>query len=128
KPPRNLFECKTREDREAIVEELCESRARLLKESGPCPDATVPLALDGKILRYKPQSNRSDKAAGYESKGFYDSSSCPPWDTWVCCAADDLISYVPRVLCGLAQRGLEVDTAECLRWADSEFNSRIFAL
>ncbi len=128
KPPRRLSECKTAAECIAIVESLCEARANLLRESGAFPDAsaangnstdaTATPNLDGKILRYTPLRARGDNAPGYESKGFYDGDSCPPWDTWVCFADGELISYVPRLLCGLAQRGLELDTADRLHWAD----------
>lgn len=127
-PSRTLRECKTQEDRTALVEALCDARAQLLAESGKYPDISVVPALGGQILRYAPDRSHGDKAPGYESKGFYDSDSCPPWDIWICFTADELISYVPRLVCGLAQRGLEVDTAECLRWAETTFNSTIFGL
>ena len=129
KPSRSLRDCKTKEDRMALVEEVCGASARLLTESGKYPDifSFAPM-LGGQILRYAPARSRSDKAPGYESKGFYDADSCPPWETWLCLGGEELISYVPRMLCGLAQRGLEVDTAECLRWADAAFNAANFGL
>lgn len=128
KPTRSLRDCKTQQDCMALVEDVCETRASLLTESGKYSDISIAPVLGGQILRYVPDRSRGDKTSGYESKGFYDADSCPPWDTWVCFAADELIAYVPRVICGLAQRGLEVDTAECLRWADTAFNSAIFGL
>ncbi|MGH9572732.1 MAG: hypothetical protein ACRD40_04280 [Candidatus Acidiferrales bacterium] len=128
RPTQTLRECKTREDRVALIEELSESRARSLTDSGKYPEIHIAPVLGGQILRYAPERSRGDRAPSYESKGFYDADSCPPWDTWVWFAADELISYVPRLVCGLAQHGLEVDTAECLRWADTAFKSTIFGL
>lgn len=129
KPARELSDEKTTdEDRGDIVETVCENRARLLRESGSYPDLAAIPVLDGKILRYAPKKNCADKSPGYESKGFFDANLCPPWDCWICLASGELLAYVPRLLCGLAQRGLEVDTAECLRWADRALLANLFAI
>lgn len=129
KPDRQLSDAKASdEERAAMVESLCETRARLLRESGSYPDsATVP-ALDGKILRYAPKKSRADCSPGYESKGFFDANLCPPWDTWIGYAGGELLTYVPRILGGIAQRGIEVDTAECIRWADRDLLTTLFAI
>jgi hypothetical protein len=114
--------------REALIDTLCENRARLLRGSGRYPDLSAAPNLDGKILRYALTKSCTDKAPGYESKGFFDASLCPPWDTWICLASGELLAYVPRLLCGLAQRGIEVDTAECIRWADQALVAELFAM
>jgi len=129
KPVGQLDDAKaTEEERGAIVESLCETRAGLLRESGNYADSAAVPILDGKILRYTPKKNCADNSPGYESKGFFDANLCPPWDTWICFAGGELLTYVPRVLGGLAQRGVEVDTAECIRWADRTLLTTLFAI
>lgn len=118
----------TDRDREAVVEALSENRALLLKESGSYPDLIAAPVIDGKILRYAPKRSCADNSPGYESKGFFDANSRPPWDTWICFAGGELLAYVPRLLCGLAERGIEVDTAECIRWADQTLLPKLFAI
>jgi len=116
------------EERGAIVESLCETRAQLLRESGSYPDLATAPVMDGKILRYTPKKNCADNSPGYESKGFFDANLCPPWDTWICYAGGELLAYVPRLLGGIAQRGIEVDTAECIRWVDRDLLTTLFAI
>lgn len=129
KPDRMLSDAKmTYEDRQAVVRALSENRARLLKESRSYPNSDLALALDGRILRHEPGKNCVDSSPGYESKGFFGANLCPPWDTWICFGSTGLLAYVPRLLCGLAQRGIEVDTAECICWADQALLSKLFAI
>lgn len=129
KSDRQLSDLKMRdEDRVAIVEDLCERRVRLLKESQSYPDLAAVALLGGRVLRCAPKENCGDRSLGYESKGFFDANSCPPWDTWVCFAGGELLACVPRLLCGLAQRGIEVDTGECIRWAGQALLANLFAI
>ena len=109
------------------VEAVCEVRARRVVESRVAADAGALGLGGGKLLRYFPQQKMSDNSAAYESKGFFDDEhSAPPWDTWVCAMSGVIVAFVPRMLCGLAQRGTEVDLAQCIRWADSRFVADTF--
>jgi hypothetical protein len=118
----------TAEQRYAIVEALCEARATLLRETvDSSTRAEINLA-GGGLLQYDYDLNVEDGAAAYDSKGFFDDQSAPPWDTWVCYCRESVVSYVPRILCGLAQRGIEVDPVECVRWVDSQLLAETFGL
>jgi hypothetical protein len=119
---------RSNEERAVMVEKVCEVRAGLLRESECDLDLTDINLSGGKILCYAPDEHVADGAPGYDSKGFFDGVSAPPWDTWVCFSGKYLVAYVPRILCGLAQRGLEVDPVECVRWADDAMTQQLFAL
>jgi hypothetical protein len=128
KPASGLAPGTTDDAKAAIVERVCEARAGLLREAAKFADAAAIELGGGRILRYAPRGKTSDGAPGYDSKGFFDDECAPPWDTWVCYDGNELISHVPRVLCGLAQRGIEVDPVECIRWADDAMAQQLFAL
>jgi hypothetical protein len=114
------------DERAAIVEAICDARRSLSHESGRDANVAKIGLLGGKILRYMPRGRIADGSPGYESKGFLNWECAPPWDTWVRYSGGSVISYVPRVLCGLAQLGIEVDPADCLRWADTVFVTQTF--
>lgn len=119
----------TDEARAAIVEAVCEARAVQMREYGkPIADSSAIDIGGGRILRFKYRGTIADRSPGYESKGFFDNECAPPWETWVCYTSGGLVAYVPRILCGLAQLGIEVDPAESIRWADSQFLAQTFAL
>jgi len=124
--PREEFRAgQTEAQRMAIVEGVCDVRAARLRESERVP-ATEAIDLGGgRILRCAYDENVSDDAAGYDSKGFFDVECVPPWEAWVCYRGE-LIAYVPKILCGLAQRGIEVDPVSCIHWADSAFLAEMF--
>lgn len=118
----------TGETRAALVEAACAARSGLLRESRVRADSAALDLGGGKILRFTYRGAIADHSPGYESKGFFDDECAPPWDTWVCYTGGTLLAYVPRMLCGLAQLGIEVDPAESIRWADSQFLSQTIAL
>jgi hypothetical protein len=121
KPPEEFRAAgQTEEQRVAIVESVCEVRAARLRELGKYPGAEQIELAGGRVLRCAYDENVSDGAAGYDSKGFFDVECVPPWETWVCYRGE-LIAYVPKILCGLAQRGIEVDPVNCIRWVDKAF-------
>lgn len=126
KPPRQFDTNQDEQERFTIVDAVCERRADLLRQRGLGPSSESIDLGGGKILCCAFDDNVSDGAAGYDSKGFFDVECAPPWDTWVCYSAGLLISFVPRILCGLAQRGIEVDPVECVRWADTGFVTKLF--
>ncbi len=120
KPGGEFSADQSEQQRAAIVEGVCEARAARLRELGKYPALERVNLAGGRILRHTPRGRVSDGSPGYDSKGFFDRECAPPWETWVCYRGD-LVAYVPRILCGLAQRGIEVDPANCVRWADSAF-------
>jgi hypothetical protein len=111
-----------------IVESVCERRADLLCRNNCHPNSGDINLAGGKILCYAFDENDQSDASGYDSKGFFDFEFALPWDTWICWHTKYLISFVPRILCDLAQRGMEVDPMECVRWADAAQVRDIFGL
>ena len=118
----------TVEQRDALVEALCNARSTLLREASGHAVSTEVDLVNGRLLQYGYDYHVADGAAAYASKGFFDGESAPPWDTWVCYSGDSVIAYVPRILCGLAQRGIEVDPVECIRWAGAKLLADTFGL
>ncbi len=118
----------TAQQRMAIVEALCDARLALVQKAGGHPMSADIRLEGGRLLQYEYDANVEGGAAAYESKGFFDDESAPPWDTWVCYRGDSMVAYVPRILCGLAQHGIEVDPVECVRWVDSQFLAETFGL
>ena len=126
KPTRDFTPNDSHMEQAALVETVCEVRARRLNELGACPEPEKLSLSGGKILRYCYEDNDASGAAKYDSKGFYDVEGAPPWDIWVCYHEKYVVCFVPRILCGLAQRGIEVDPVECIKWADSRFVAELF--
>ena len=66
-----------------------------------------------------------------ETKGFFDISDRPPWDTWMFCVQrkatvpsspepfdlDLLISWVPESLVGSVDAGIRINPYDCIYWA-----------
>lgn len=44
--------------------------------------------------------------------------TAPPWDLWVHYTDGLLVSWVPDLLIDLAQRGIDANPVDCIRWAD----------
>ena len=84
-----------------------------------------PLA-DGRLLAYFPDADLACGTAEAESSGYFDVHNCPPWDTWVLLTeqptnpdasyATCLITWVPQELLAHAQRGIDVNPEDCIRW------------
>jgi hypothetical protein len=126
KPSLQLYRATSEAERSGVIEMVGEARASRLLKGAAYP---APLSVEftgGKILRCTARGEIADRSPGYESRGFFDNDCAPPWDTWVCWRDGCLVAYVPRVLCGLAQRGMETDLLECIRWADAESVSSTF--
>jgi len=117
-----MFECRqTLSERIAIVEDVANRRAGLLKTTGRYPSVSQADITQGRILLYSPDGNLCDGAAIYPSKGFFDVDNMPPWDTWVCYANGHLVSWVPRILEELASAGIEVNPEQCIEWSTPTF-------
>jgi hypothetical protein len=78
------------------------------------------------VLVYFPDDELACGAAEVESEGFFDVHNAPPWDTWLAMVKDDgrternpyLLAWVPDELVGHAQRGIDVNPEECIRWLE----------
>jgi hypothetical protein len=117
--PRSFFDRQF--DRFAIVEELIEKRAELLRQQTRYPDKVSSSLAGGKLLVYEPDDNVSDGASQYQTKGYFDLDDAPPWDTWVCYLERHLISWVPPQLLNLVNEGIAVNCVDCIRWVDGAF-------
>jgi hypothetical protein len=106
------------------VAEVVEKRAQLVGQASSLErDTAEP---DGRLLLYVPSENLADGAAQYGSNGFFDVNNVPPWDIWVAFSERTLVSWVPRGLVELAEKGIDAHIEGCIRWADSA-ESRAFA-
>jgi len=110
------------------IADLVETRRKHLsteRSNGTWSCAAKP----GKLLVYDPGANLADGAAEVESDGFFDCDNAPPWDTWVAFVVNTprragkwtpwdhyLIAWIPEVLHGHAQRGIDVNPEGCIAW------------
>src|SRR5258708_1323521 len=100
-----------------MTQHLFDERARLLQAAGIAP-----------LLLFDPDASLFDGAAEVASKAFFDGDNIPAWDTWVFYDTDRtqphydffstfLVSWVPRSLIELANKGVQVNAEGCLKWA-----------
>jgi hypothetical protein len=110
-------------DRAAIVRNVALARANAVRDAKPV--RTGHDLADGRLMVYFPDAELSDGAAEIESRGFFDVSNAPPWDTWIALCRDDradissrdhVVSWVPKELVELADRGIDVNPEQCIRW------------
>lgn len=126
KPDTGFDSRQTKEERAGIVEILGDKRAALLHGADKSVDKDGLKSARGRILIYAPDENLCDGAAKYSSKGFFDDDNIPPWDSWVCFDGRCLVSWVPPLLCQLAEAGIEVNPEGCIWWADEQTFERLF--
>jgi hypothetical protein len=91
-------------------------RSNLLGAGGPLTLPTSGDLHDGRVLVYGPDENVADGASEYASGGFFNLYDAPPWDTWVAYSDRRLLSWVPPDLVGFAQKGIDVNAVDCMRW------------
>jgi hypothetical protein len=72
----------------------------------------------GKFLLYEPLETVTDGAAASSSRGFFDISDAPPWDTWFLYSGDTIFSWVPESLVPNAQAGIDANPVDCIHWSD----------
>ncbi len=113
RPSSSLSEVRTAADRDDIVLSVVTRRSVLVSAQAQSSDVRA-----GKLLLYVPEENLADGAARYTSNGFFDVDNVPPWDTWVAFSQGTLLSWVPPLLIGLAQSGIDVNPEGCIRWID----------
>ena len=115
------------EDWQAIVESVCDRRARLLQGQW----SSAPAVPAGRLLVFDPGQSLSDGAAMVESNGFFDVDNAPPWDTWIAYVREQphqpgswtnldsyLLCWIPTIFLDLVERGIAVNPERCLLWAD----------
>jgi hypothetical protein len=115
-------------ERQQIVAAVVSGRSQLLSSHETTAEGTLDQTDMGRLLIYNPRENVADGASRYSSKGFFDFSDAPPWDTWVYYAQGELISWVPADLVPIAQEGIDANPVECIRWADSNSASKFSEL
>lgn len=117
KPDAALAGARTDEDRANVVRSVIAKRSELLKAGveAVARDSNGDL-YGGRLLLYVPEENLADGAAESMSNRFFDVENCPPWDTWVTYSDSTLLSWVPPELVPLAQRGIDVNPEQCIRW------------
>jgi hypothetical protein len=113
RPSSSLSEVRAAADRDDIVRSVVTRRSVLVSAQAQSSDVRA-----GKLLLYVPEENLADGAARYASNGLFDGDNVPPWDTWVAFSQGTLLSWVPPLLIGLAQSGIDVNPEGCIRWID----------
>lgn len=129
KAAREALWVQVRLERHAIVEALCETRARLLKDAERT-SADIGVA-GGRLLFI--EEGVDDGASEDASNGFFDVHDLPPWDTWVVYDRERtrLVSWVPPAFVEMAEAGINANPVDCLQWAssvDDEFTRELRAL
>lgn len=69
------------------------------------------------LLCYFDETNHNEGSAD-ESRWYYDGNDNPPWDTWVACLNDVLISWVPPQFLAPAADGMAVECCQMLMWLE----------
>jgi len=119
KPDRRIEDIRTEEEWKGAVRSVVEKRRDLIHSRG---EFTLPKVGDdlckGRVLVYAPGENVADGASEYASSGFVDLNDAPLWDTWVAHSDRGLVTWVPQQLVVLAQRGIDVNAVDCIKWFD----------
>jgi len=127
-----------------IVNHVVEARARGLSEQGRALTEPAPDLAGGRLLLFEIDTSLMDGAAELATHGFFDGNSMPAWDTWVWYENDELrgerraalrragdqswtslnfvgslVSWIPPHILDLVHEGLEVETSDCIQWADT---------
>lgn len=119
-------------ERQEIVANLADQRAKLLRQAGQLPNMPAQDLAGGRLLIYAPDENLCDGLAEEESAGFFDINNTPAWDTWICYVQEQqnpnpyfgsfrgyLIAWIPPALMDLAEGGIRVNPEQCIDWLDS---------
>jgi hypothetical protein len=103
------------ESYQRAVEELSRKRSELLNGQKPTPEFSTPDS-GARLLIYQPLETVDDGAAEASSKGFFDVSDAPPWDTWLFYSNGTILSLVPGSFVGAAQAGIDANPVDCIHW------------
>lgn len=108
------------------VEELCHERSTLLKAQRLTPEGSN-LDSGARLLIYQPLETVDDGAAEASSKGFFDFSDAPPWDTWLLYSQGTILSLVPESFVHIAEAGIDANPVDCIHWPSPRELSNLFA-
>jgi hypothetical protein len=109
-----------------VLDTVALRRSDALRTMGDSINPVLPAA--GRLLLFIPGESVWDEVEACETEGFFDGDGSPPWDTWVDCfelpSASSgsvwghryVVSWIPRTLTSLAQRGVAVTCVDALRW------------
>ena len=114
-----------------IIKDVVSRREELMQSVRRSPHSAKDYQSKGRLLAFQCATSLHDGSSQYSSEGLFDLVDSPPWDTWILFATDGyvtepfspyvedegyLISWVPSIFTDLAQKGIDVNTTECLKW------------
>jgi len=107
------------EDRQEIVNEVCEARRRLLAADGLIVTKDKQDLAGGKILIYEIDNTDSCGLSPVESNGYIDGDDMPGWDTWFHflqhpTRGDCILSWVPPSFIVLTMDAIDVNPFDCI--------------
>lgn len=110
----------------SLVDDVATKRDRRL---AGILDRPVPGDLmGGKLLVYAPSRSLAEGHAALVTGGFFDVDESPPWDTWIWMQTGPskpereemlLACWVPHELINVVQAGIDVQSADWMRWLES---------
>jgi hypothetical protein len=108
-------------------------RALVVKRRGLLPGHPKVENAPGRVLICEFDVSITSGESEGETKGFFDNSDRPPWDTWMFCVqrkatviapsspepfdVDLLISWVPESLVASVDAGIRINPYDCIYWA-----------
>lgn len=112
------------DEAKAIVLETIENRAK--RTQGKLSDVN----LDGRILCHNFRETTYTCTPRDTTEGFFDRLDLPPWDLWISMVGDNevLLSWVPKQLVDLVDRGVQSSAEENIFWAECEDLARLYPL
>jgi hypothetical protein len=114
------------ESYQQAVEEISRNRSALLKTQTPALESST-INSDARLLIYQPLETVDDGAAEASSKGFFDVSDAPPWDTWLFYSKGTILSLVPKSFVPMAQAGIDANPVDCIHWPTKRELSNLLA-
>lgn len=100
-----------------IIQSVIDCRRNLLPISETSTPPTTGLHGGRLLLCFFEETNHNYGSAG-ESQWFFDGFDNPPWNTWVACIGDALVSWVPPQFLDLAAEGMAVECCQMLMWLE----------
>jgi hypothetical protein len=107
---------KMRESYQRAIYEINEARSILIRDTNIKTADRALAQSRGKLLLYHPLETVTDGAAASSSRGFFDISDAPPWDTWFLYSGDTIFSWVPESWVPNAQAGIDANPVDCIHW------------
>lgn len=114
-----------------ITKDVMLRRGELMQSASRSPQLSKDYQTKGRLLAFQCATSLHDGSSQYSSDGLFDLVDSPPWDTWILFATDGyvtepfnasvedegyLISWIPSPFIDLAQKGIDTNTTECLKW------------